>query len=230
MLLRGNLMDDDNEQELFVASIVCPRCQTDMTDELHCDRCGWIEHGSVGAIPPVASSKDKEPVGIAWRDKANGRRDIARGNFLLIAIGTFLVIGLLVSVTTAVANQSPGIAVCFVVIALPPVVRTAMVVWHRGKNGLSTSPLKRSKMFASSLFVTAMLGTTLAVISILFTVCAVAFSLVSLLLFCFSKPRAYTPFDLVATPVGWLLILIAIVPYVCWIISRWQRDAVAEDE
>ena len=226
-------MSEADEPEVYVAAIACPRCQTDMTDELSCDRCGWIEQNFgplTGDLPPLASKDEKKPDGIAWKDKATGRGDIARGNYYLIAIGTCLIIGLLVSVITAMSSQSPGIAICFVVLALPPVIRTALVVWHRGKKGLSTSPLKRSKMFVSSLFVTAMVGTTLVVISILFTACAILFSLVSLLLFCFAKPQVYSPYDLAVTPTGWLLILIAVVPYVCWVIARWQKDTVAEDE
>lgn len=226
-------MSEAEDQEVYVAAMACPRCQTEMTKDLECDRCGWIEFDvetPTGNVPPIASQKDKEPVGIAWQDKASGRGDIARGNYYLIAIGTCLIIGLLISIITAMTEQSPGIAVCFVVLALPPVIRTALVVWHRGRKGLSTSPLKRSKLFVSSLFVTAMMGTTLVVISVLFSVCAILFSIVSLLLFCFKKPQAYSPYDLATTPMGWLLILIAVIPYVCWVVARWQKDAVAEDE
>ena len=225
-------MSETNDSDVPIASGVCPRCEADTADELGCTRCGWTQYFGDEAheIPPIASRSDKQTTKISWKKQTDGRRDISNGTYFLLALGTFLIIGLLVCIIVSVSTHAPGIALCFVFLALPPSIRTALVVWRRSSLGLTTTSEKQGRMFVSSLFVTTLMGTTLAMMSVVFVFFAGLFSLISLLLFCFKKPTVYSPVDLALTPVGWLLIIMIATPYICWIVSRWQRDTVSRDE
>ena len=222
-------MSEPDADDIVMAELVCPRCQTAIADPMECSRCGWIQYRRDETVeaPPIASNFSTQLEEISPESKSNGREDISKANHFLFLIGTCLIIGLLCTVIVAMTDPAPGTAVCLVVLALPPVVRTAVVVARRSRKGLVTSKEKASRLFVSSLLVTTLLGSTLAVMSVVFAFFAMAFSLISLLLFCFKKPTQYSAVDLAATPIGWFLIVMVIAPYLFLIVSRWQKDTMA---
>ncbi|HMP80524.1 MAG TPA: hypothetical protein PKD54_13800 [Pirellulaceae bacterium] len=94
---------------------------------MRCPRCGW---------PEPEKSKETDP------------------NRFSYSLSSLLLVTTLIAICLSVFVALPGLGVMLAILALPPLIRTALVVNKRRANALGTETHQVVAMFFSSMFVT----------------------------------------------------------------------------
>lgn len=193
------------------ARSVCGTCLAPLGDGVQvCPRCGWR-----AAFDGQPESRG-EQTDAAER---SGSPDIDRGTRTTFGIGTLLLIITLVGVLLGIGVSAPGLGVLLALFAVPPVIRTTMVVQARKSAGRETGLGEKSGLFLMSAFV------TWVIVSVLVSACCLTFCGVCAAGLVASgekaDPNLLVIFSGAAALVTAFLVIWA---FGFWIRARWRRD------
>ncbi len=200
-------MSDAQPDQLFCGTCLTPLKASGQV----CSRCGW-KVGALAASPALRTSP-KNPF---LDDEKSG---IDRGTSTSFSLGTLLlvitIIGVLLGITVAV----PGLGIALTLLAVPPAIRTTMVVKRRKTSGRVTSGSEKTALFLVSAFV------TWVIVVSLISSCCLTFCGVCLGGYALSNGR--TDEQLLLLFAGCAAVVVAILvlwAFSYWIRGRWWRD------
>lgn len=194
------------------ARLWCGTCLAPLKPgEQVCSRCGW-KVGAVAASPALRSSPDK-----TLADEGPPAFD--RGTSATFSLGTLLLAITVFCVLLGITVAAPGLGIPLALLAVPPAIRTAMVVRRRKDGGLKTSGAEKATLFVMSAFV------TWVIVICLISSCCLTFCGVCAggLLLSGGNPdeQVLLMFAGAVTLVVGILVVWA---FSFWIRGRWRRD------
>lgn len=204
------------DEEVVVATLLCPLCEADLwPGAVVCLRCGSSAH----ATPTEPAKVHKAPAAREFKEVI-----AARSNQLLTLVSIVLVVGL-IGVLVAVANKSVGLAIAFVLLTVPPLVRTSLVVLRRTREGIETGRAATIAMFFGSSMVT-LLMVCVTLVSCVLSFCFVCLAVASAANSTGGKSvkdlnEILLPTSIITIAISVGLVLLMFSP---WIIHRWKRD------
>ncbi|QEG20224.1 hypothetical protein [Mariniblastus fucicola] len=203
----------DPVADVVVATMLCPVCEADLSpDAAVCFQCGCVSvDPNVNPFALPAERPAKAPKGIENETKFTS------------SLISMLLTGGLVGVLVAVGLASPGLAILLALMAIPPWIRTTLVVFKRSKTGLATDNFARATLFFGSAMVS-WLVLAVSLVSCFLTFCAVCW--VTLINGPERMNDSSTQYLLYGTLGVTFLVILGI--FSPWILYRWKRDTTRE--
>lgn len=149
----------------------CPNCDTPLKPKaMYCIKCGMRNQGAGRSQQPGFGESPPSPD--IYHRTDYGQADIGRGTARSFSIASLLIVITVIAVLLGIAVRAPGLAILLAIFAIPPWIRTALVMRRRGAMGVQPTVADRVALFMGSLVVTGVIVFTL-VVSCCITFCAV---------------------------------------------------------
>ncbi len=195
---------------------VCPNCDTPFVSKAkYCNKCGMRNQvAEMSQQPGFGTSPD-----IGQRIDL-GQGDIGQGTARSFSIASLLIVITVISVLLGIAARAPGLAILLALLAIPPWVRTALVIRRQRAMGVQPTVSDRIALFMGSVFVTWVIVSTLVVS------CCLTFCTVCIGLFMTSGGGSNQSFVLACAVA--IVLTLAVAGFVLylfrfWIRARWRR-------
>ena len=185
-------------------SFECPVCATTLYGNTQrCRRCGSVIQKSVG----------KNPVSTAPTPQTAYTFNVA----------TLLLFTTLAAVCLALFAAAPGLGICMAIVALPPLIRTSLLVRRKKRMGISIDPISKVGLFVGSMGVTIVITVVTTVVALL-TFCLSCFGTFMFAGKFGSGPAREGPLIFFAAGLTLTVVAALVYAFSKWIKGRWERD------
>ncbi len=190
----------------------CPNCDTPLQPKAsYCAKCGMRSPGTgpfqqpgFGSSPPLPDDYQ--------------RTEIGQGTVRSFSIASLLIVITVIGVLLGITVQAPGLGILLALLAVPPWIRTALVIRRQRAMGIQPTTSDRVALFMGSMFV------TWVVLFSLVAACCVTFFFACLGAFAITSGGGNESFiwifiwSCILAVAGTLLFLFSF-----WIRARWRR-------
>ena len=183
----------------------CPWCQTEVKSAAgYCGKCGaYLEIDPSGAIQVQS-------------DKLENTNEASVG--YQFSVSTMLLVTTLVAVCVALFAAAPGLGILLSIIAVPPFIRTLMLVRRRKVKGQEVSTAAKVGLYLGSL------GVTLVITYVTLIASLLTFCLSCMGVFAAGGGNNETGAFAVAILLSLAIAGLLVWAFSKWVRYRWQRD------